>query len=84
MPSLFRRGIIDRVGFFLEELKRGEDTHYLVRLRHEGIRFAACDIDALIYRRHDRNSTRDPRQMQEGLFDVIRLNLARKRARPGI
>jgi glycosyltransferase involved in cell wall biosynthesis len=79
--SLFRRRIIDRVGYFAEEYRLQEDLEYALRLREAGIRYARCDADALIYRRHDRNATHDVARVRQGLLDAVRLNLARKRSR---
>jgi glycosyltransferase involved in cell wall biosynthesis len=78
--SLFRRRIIDRVGYFDEEYRLYEDIEYTLRLKDAGIRYAKCDVDALVYRRHDRNATHDPARVRQGLLDAARLNLARKRA----
>jgi len=78
--SLFRRRIIDQVGYFDEELRLGEDLAYALRLRDAGIRYARCDVDALIYRRHDRNATHDAARVRQGLLDAVRMYLARKRA----
>ena len=77
--SLFRRRIIDQVGYFDEEYRLQEDVEYALRLRDAGIRYAKCDVDALVYRRHDRNATHDAARVRQGLLDAVRLNLARKR-----
>jgi glycosyltransferase involved in cell wall biosynthesis len=83
MSSLFRRRIIERAGFFDERLRLYEDIEYAMKLTNAGIRYAKCDVDALIYRRHDRNVTHDIARVREGLFDAVRLKLTRERERSG-
>jgi glycosyltransferase involved in cell wall biosynthesis len=75
--ALFRRNVLSKISGFDETLHFGEDLDYFDRLREAGMRFALCDIDGLIYRRHATNCTNDQRAAQQSVFDVIK----RKRAR---
>ena len=77
MSCLYRRRLIEQVGFFDETLRFGEDTDYYLRLREAGASYAQCDADSLIYRRHSGNATNNRPPQTAVSFDI----LARKRAR---
>lgn len=79
MPCLFRRAIIKKTGYFDEGMRLGEDTDFVVRMRSHGVRYTLVETDALIYRRHDKNSTQVVKATRESLFDVLRHHLDRKR-----
>lgn len=70
--ALFRRRIIDKIGGFAEEMRFGEDTDYFLRLVEHGYRPVLCDIDALVYRRHNTNATCDVASSEDGVMEVIR------------
>jgi len=50
----------------------GEDLVYFYNLRQLGIRFALCDTDGLIHRRHKANVTNDQTAMKNMIFDLIK------------
>ena len=75
--ALFRHDVLKKISGFDETLHFGEDLDYFDRLREAGMRFALCDLDGLIYRRHATNCTNDQRAVQQSVFEVIK----RKRAR---
>lgn len=80
MSYLFDRALITRVGFFDESFDTGEDTDYLVRLRHAGMRAVEYDGDAVIYRRHGGNLTARQGSVARGILHVLARNVARRRA----
>ena len=47
-----------------KSLRFGEDLDFFNRLQKAGIRFALCDVDAMIYRRHASNLTNDQERMK--------------------
>lgn len=70
--ALYRTSLLRRLNGFDESLHFGEDLDYFNRLQKIGIRFALCDVDGLIYRRHAGNVTNDQRAMRNFIFDLIR------------
>ena len=70
--ALYRRNILRQIAGFDECLRFGEDLEYFNRLQQAGIRFALCDFDGMIYRRHKANITNDQRAMKSMVFDLIR------------
>lgn len=80
MVYLFDRDLLKRVGMMDETMLYGEDTDYLIRLRDAGMRHAAYEGDALIYRRHGGNMTHSREQTSDGMMSVLVRNIARRRA----
>jgi glycosyltransferase involved in cell wall biosynthesis len=81
--GLFRRSLLCQIDGFDESLHFGEDLDYFDRLKETGMRFGLCEVDGLIYRRHEANCTNDQRAVQNSTFDVIVRKMARNRARGG-
>jgi glycosyltransferase involved in cell wall biosynthesis len=81
--ALFRRRILDQVGFFDEEMRFCEDSDYLLRLNERNYRVVLSDVDALIYRRHGNNATCDVKGMEEGAMKMIRRRRIRNSSTPG-
>jgi glycosyltransferase involved in cell wall biosynthesis len=79
--ALYRCRLFAQVGGFDEDLKSNEDNDLHLRLTEAGMRSQLCDVDALIYRRHDANMTNDLALMRQGRFVMVRRKLARARAR---
>jgi glycosyltransferase involved in cell wall biosynthesis len=77
--ALFRRSALSQLDGFDESLHFGEDFDYFDRLRESGMRFALCDVDGLIYRRHATNCTNDQRAVQDSIFDVMKRKMMRTR-----
>jgi glycosyltransferase involved in cell wall biosynthesis len=75
--ALFRSNMLRRIDGFDESLRLGEDLDYFNRLQEMRMRFALCDVDAIIYRRHAENVTNDQRAVQNTVFDVIRRKMDR-------
>jgi len=70
--ALYRSKVLRRIDGFDERLHFGVDLDYLNRLQKTGIRFALCDVDGMIYRRHTANITNDQQAMKNMHFDLIR------------
>jgi len=64
--ALYRSKILREIDGFDETLHFGEDLDYFTRLQEMGIRFALCDVDAMIYRRHAANTTNDSQAIKNG------------------
>ena len=77
--ALYRSDKLRRIGGFDENLRFGEDLDYFNRLQKAGIRFALCDVDAMIYRRHANNLTNDQQRMKSMIFDLIRRRMGQTR-----
>jgi glycosyltransferase involved in cell wall biosynthesis len=75
--GLFRRGLLDRIDGFAEDMLFAEDSDFCSRLIEAGMHVGYCDVDGLIYRRHDSNATNDRRAAQAGFFDMLRRKVAR-------
>ena len=77
--ALYRSDKLRRIGGFDESLRFGEDLDYFNRLQKAGIRYALCDVDAMIYRRHTNNLTNDQERMKSMIFDLIRRRMCQTR-----
>lgn len=63
-----------------ETLIVGEDSDWLVRAREAGARFKTFDGDAIVYRRHANNMTRDQNVAATGVLSVLAEKLKRSRS----
>ena len=70
--ALFRRQILDMVGAFDEDMRFWEDSDYFLRLVERDYSTILCDVDALIYRRHEANATCDVAASREDMLKMIR------------
>lgn len=80
MTCLYRRELIEKVGFFDEGLKFGEDLDFHWRLVETGMKIALSDCDALIYRRHSGNATNFAPPKQSIILKLLARRVARRRA----
>jgi glycosyltransferase involved in cell wall biosynthesis len=81
MTCLYRRALIDCVGFFDEGLHYGEDLDYHWRLMEAGMRIAFSEHDSLIYRRHSGNVTNAAPPRQLTIMKLLARRAARHRNR---
>jgi glycosyltransferase involved in cell wall biosynthesis len=81
MTCLYRRALIDRIGFFDESLGYGEDLDYHWRLVEVGMHLALSEADALIYRRHAGNITNGAPPRQTTIMKLLARRAARHRER---
>jgi len=81
VPSscLYRRGIIERAGHFPEDMRRGEDVDFHLRLLEAGMEIAYCEADSLVYRRHGGNASNAAPVDGKQLLDLVARKLARSR-----
>ncbi len=77
--GLYRRRLLDRIDGFAVDMPRGGDIDYYLRLTEAGMRARLCEIDGLIYRRHDANITNDLWASRRGFFEMLRRKVARAR-----
>lgn len=57
--GLYRKELIERTGFFAEDMMQAEDTDFLYRIFEEGVTYLETDTVAIYYVRHDGNMTND-------------------------
>ena len=79
--ALYRRSVLKRIGGFAEDMQVREDADFFLRLSEAGLRPLMCDVDGVIYRRHDSNTSNDEARIMLGVTEVIRRKLARARDR---
>jgi glycosyltransferase involved in cell wall biosynthesis len=81
--ALFRRRAFERVGFFDEALRYGEDTDWFMRARESGIPIVVQEDVVLRYRRHEHNMTRGRNMRELRVMDVLKQSLDRRRRHGG-
>jgi glycosyltransferase involved in cell wall biosynthesis len=79
--GLYRRDLVFGVGGFCEQMPLGEDVDFSQRLLEAGLVPFLCEIDGLVYRRHETNITNDSDAVRAAQFDVLRRKLARQMIR---
>ena len=77
---LYRRNLTDKVGLFDERLRYGEDVDYHLRLVEAGMRLVLSECEALIYRRHARNTTNAAPPRHIVLMHILARRARRHRA----
>lgn len=78
--GLFRRGLLERIGGFAEDMPIGEDLDFHQRLLEAGMRPGLCEASGLVRRHHDANATNDHARAEPWRLDVLRRKLARAKA----
>lgn len=80
IPSalMVRKHALDKVGGFDAELRMGDDTDLLLKLRHAG--YQELNVEHLLLRKwiHGSNDSFNTAKMKKGLFEVLYKNLKRK------
>lgn len=82
--AILRRALVDRTGFFDEDLKQGEDTDYLLRVFETAPRHVLTDTVAVYYRRHAGNLTKDTDVAVRAYLHVIQKSIRRRKADPSL
>ncbi|MBN9221033.1 MAG: glycosyltransferase family 2 protein [Mesorhizobium sp.] len=82
--AIFRRALVDRTGFFDEDLKQGEDTDYLLRVFETAPRHVLADTVAVYYRRHTGNLTKETEVAVRAYLHVIQKSMRRRKADPSL
>ncbi|BCM16644.1 putative glycosyltransferase EpsJ [Mesorhizobium sp. J8] len=82
--ALFRRALVDRIGWFDEEFELSEDTDYLLRVFETGPRYELLDSVAIYYRRHAGNVTRRNDGRLRDYLRAIHKSMRRRRANPSL
>jgi glycosyltransferase involved in cell wall biosynthesis len=81
--GLFRRAIVERIGFFDEDLPQGEDTDFLLRAFETGVPHRLTETNTLYYRQHSGNMTQDKEVVIRYLIHALRRSILRRRDNPG-
>jgi glycosyltransferase involved in cell wall biosynthesis len=81
MSCLYRRRLIEAVGYFDVSMRFGEDNDYYQRQLETGMSVVHCNIDSLIYRRHRSNATNSAPEPTATLMQVLARKVARERTR---
>lgn len=77
--AVFRRSAIDATGVFDEDLSFGEDLDFYMRFLEVGNAILVEAEDAIYYRRHDGNMTRDENAVRMGLHRAAHKAIKRRR-----
>ena len=78
--ALFRRCVIEQIGWFDETLHYAEDVDYLFRLLESGMSILVEDEVATFYRRHDANVTNDVSGNQREFMKAVLMSAKRRKA----
>jgi len=78
--GLYRRRLVERIGGFAEDMAMGEDLDFYARLSEAGLQLRLCDLDSLVRRHHNLNTTNDRSHAASWRLEVLRRKLARVRA----
>jgi len=81
--ALFRRRAFERVGYFDDALRYGEDTDWFMRARESGVPILVQEDVVLRYRRHENNMTHGWNIKERRVMDVLKRSLDRRRRRGG-
>jgi len=81
--AIFRKSLVDRIGFFDESLPQGEDTDFLLRAFETGAPYRLTETNTLYYRQHAGNMTRDKEVVIKFLIHSLRRSILRRRSNPG-
>ena len=76
---LARRRAFDRIGLFNTSVRIGSDTDWFMRARDAGLRMGNVGREILIRRIHGANASRDAQVFYDGLMQVVRGHLQRRR-----
>ena len=79
--ALYRSVMLRKIEGFDESLHYGEDFDYFFRLQQAGLRYATCDVDGMIYRRHADNASNNQAAMNSMIFNLIRRRRAAERVK---
>lgn len=80
--AIFRKSLVDRIGFFDESLPQGEDTDFLLRAFETGVPYRLTETNTLYYRQHAGNMTRDKEAVIKFLIHALRRSIIRRRGNP--
>jgi glycosyltransferase involved in cell wall biosynthesis len=80
--AIFSRQLVERIGYFDEDVVQAEDTDYLLRSFEIGPRYVLPDTVALYYRRHAGNMTRQEDVQAREFMRAVYKSMKRRRANP--
>lgn len=82
--GIYRRRLIERIGFFDVSLPQAEDTDYLLRIFESGAKFLQTETSCLYYLRHEGNMTNDTVLSARCFAAAVFKSICRRRADPSI
>jgi glycosyltransferase involved in cell wall biosynthesis len=77
--AVIRKSVFDKIGFFDETLRYGEDTDWFMRIREKGISMTIMQEVTLFYRRHESNMTLDSAAKNKYFIRALKKSLDRRR-----
>jgi len=77
--AIFRKSLVERIGFFDETLVQSEDTDYLLRAFESGAPYLITDTVAVYYRQHGGNMSHDRDVARRYLMFALRRSFDRRR-----
>jgi glycosyltransferase involved in cell wall biosynthesis len=80
--GLFRRSLIERIGYFDETLPQAEDTDYLLRIFESGTRFVQTTTVCHYYLRHSGGMTRNVDEARKCFARALMKSLQRRKVDP--
>lgn len=82
--AIFRRSLVDRIGFFDEELAQSEDTDFLHRIFEQRVRCAFPDTIAVYYLKHEASLTNDRTSARREFLRAMQKAMRRKKLDPSL
>lgn len=82
--GVFRRSFIDRLGFFDESFRQGEDTDFLFRACEKRRHAVFTDTVGVYYRQHGDSLTNQSEEMRKGFLRALMLSAQRRRRDPSL
>lgn len=82
--GLYRRSLLERIGGMNSDLKRAEDTDYLLRIFESDCAFAETSTLCLYYLRHNSNTTHDNAEIRRWFAAALLRSIQRRKLNPAI
>lgn len=82
--GVFRRSFIERIGFFDESFRQGEDTDFLFRASEQRRHAVFTDTVGVYYRQHGDSLTNYSEEMRRGFLRALALSAQRRRRDPSL
>lgn len=73
--AIYRKSVFEKIGYFDEVLRYGEDTDFFLRAWENDISKVVLDQVTLFYRKHDTNMTNGQKTVELGLLKIFKKHL---------
>lgn len=77
--SLYKKDIFDKVGFFDEDMKCGEDLDWFIRISESNLKEKRIEDTMLFYRRHENNMTNSKSLLVKGQTEACMKKIKRNK-----